>query len=51
MYKDAIGKLVGKTTTHTFQMLILDPKVERNNYFAESNNKKNRSKTPLYFLI
>lgn len=47
---EAIGRLTGKTTTHTVQMLISDPKVERNNYFAIHGEKEEDGTKPTYIL-
>ena len=47
---DAVGRLTGKTTTHTVQMLISDPKVERNNYFAILGEKEEDGTKPTYIL-
>lgn len=47
---DAVGRLTGKTTTHTVQMLISDPKVERKNYFAIYGEKEDDGTRPTYIL-
>ena len=47
---EAVGRLTGKTTTHTVQMLISDPKVERKNYFAIYGEKEDDGTRPTYIL-
>lgn len=47
---EAIGRLMGKTTTHTVQMLIKDPKVERKNYFAIYGEKEEDGTRQTYIL-
>ncbi len=37
---DSIGRLTGKTTTHTVQILFTDPTVERSNYYVIYSEKK-----------
>ena len=47
---EAVGRLMGKTTTHSVQMLISDPKVERKNYFAIYGEKEDDGTKPTYIL-
>ena len=47
---EAVGRLMGKTTTHSVQMLINDPKVERKNYFAIYGEKEDDGTKPTYIL-
>ena len=37
---DAVGRLTGKTTTHTVQILFTNPEVERTSYFVIYTEKK-----------
>ncbi|MFX1257876.1 MAG: helicase HerA domain-containing protein [Promethearchaeota archaeon] len=47
----AIGRLTGKTTTHSVQILITDPNVKRNSYFViyDKKDEKDGSR-PSYML-
>ncbi|MHA1257202.1 MAG: helicase HerA domain-containing protein, partial [Promethearchaeota archaeon] len=47
---EAVGRLMGKTTTHSVQMLISNPKVERKNYFAIYGEKEDDGTKPTYIL-
>lgn len=47
---DAVGRLTGRTTTHTVQMLITNPDVERNNYFTIYGEKEDDGTRPTYIL-
>ncbi len=49
--KESVGRLTGKTTAHTVQLLISKPKVvEKNNYFVIYINKEEGEKGPHYIL-
>ncbi len=45
---DAVGRLTGKTTTHTVQIIFTNPDVERNSYFVIYGDKKGAEP---YFIL
>jgi len=47
---DAVGRLTGKTTTHTVQILISNPDVKRNNYFSIIGEEKKDGTRPTFIL-
>ena len=46
----AVGRLTGKTTTHSVQILFSDPKVERNSYFVIHGKEVDEGTRPSYIL-
>ncbi|MFX0187831.1 MAG: helicase HerA domain-containing protein [Candidatus Hodarchaeota archaeon] len=46
----AVGRLTGKTTTHSVQILFSDPKVERNSYFVIYGKEIEEGTRPSYIL-
>ncbi|MFW9897507.1 MAG: ATP-binding protein [Candidatus Thorarchaeota archaeon] len=46
-----IGKLKGKTTTHTVKLLIEDPKIEKSNYFVIYGQTENEGEEKPYFVL
>jgi len=47
---ESIGRLTGKTTTHTVQVLISNPDVDRNNFFAIYGGEKKDGTRDTYLL-
>ena len=48
---DAVGRLTGKTTTHTVQILFTNPEVERTSYFVIYEDKKGAEPYFILYLI
>ena len=48
---DAVGRLTGKTTTHTVQILFTNPEVERTSYFVIYEEKKGAEPYFILYLI
>ncbi|MFX0070430.1 MAG: helicase HerA domain-containing protein [Candidatus Hermodarchaeota archaeon] len=48
---DAVGRLTGKTTTHTVQILFTNPEVERTSYFVIYTEKKGAKPHFILYLL
>ena len=48
--EDPIGRLTGKTTTHTVQVIFEDPSVERSNYLVTYGEKDDQGNKIIFVL-
>ncbi len=51
LQKKRVGKLSGKTTTHTVNMIIEDPKIERSNYLTIYGKSENDGEQRPFYVL